>query len=318
MVLKIGKLKLKNPLVLAPMVDVTDLPFRLLCRRAGASLAFTEMIYVDALLHENKKTKQMTKSCKEDSPLGLQITGSDVAEFEEFVSRPKLWKDFDLIDLNCGCPSTRIIGTEAGCYLLKEPDKIVSIIRLLKKTRKPVTVKIRLGYLKNNVLEIVKKIEKAGAEAITVHARLSDWSYSKKADWSWFGCVKREVKIPVIGNGDVFTSEDARRMLEICDGVMIGRGAVGDPLIFRRILNYLETGEEEEFSFKKNFEMFEKYLKLEKKYFGDEADFGKIKYVGGKFLRGFAGASKKRDEFMKLRGWKEIEGFIQGARNLQD
>lgn len=367
--LKIGKLKLKNPLVLAPMVDVTDLPFRLLCRRAGAALAFTEMIYVDALLHENAPTLRMVKTCKEDSPLGLQITGNDVKEFEEFVKRKNLWKDFDLIDLNCGCPSTRIIGTCAGSFLLKDPVKISEIIRVLKKTGKPVTAKIRLGYLKNNVLEIARMVEKAGADALTVHARLSNDPYAKKADWSWFARVKKEVGIPVIGNGDVFTGKDAGEVLKICDGVMIARAAIGDPLVFARVLDYLESergrlnradrptfqrpdhppqigprsyahrrgkyvtnlpeplgggkkiGSEGfggavgfpdlEFDWRENLKQFSEYLKLEKKYFGEVADFGKIKYVGGKFLRGFAGASQKRDEFTKLKNWDEIEEFVE-------
>jgi nifR3 family TIM-barrel protein len=310
---KIGKIKLKNPLVLAPMVDVTDLPFRLLCRRAGAGLAFTEMVYIDALLHENAPTLRMVKTCKEDSPLGLQITGNDVNEFEEFVKRRNLWKDFDLIDLNCGCPSSRIIGTEAGSFLLKDPEKIAAIIRVLKKTKKIVSVKIRLGYLKNNVVNIAKKIEGAGADAITIHARLSNDPYAKKADWSWITKVKKEVKIPVIGNGDVFNGKDVKKLLDEtnCDGVMIARAAIGDPLVFRRILDYLKTGNEKESSFKENFKQFEEYLKLEKKYFKNKADFNKLKYVGGKFLRGFRNAGKKRDEFMKLKNWSEIENFFK-------
>jgi nifR3 family TIM-barrel protein len=310
---KIGKIKLKNPLVLAPMVDVTDLPFRLLCRRAGAGLAFTEMVYIDALLHENAPTLRMVKTCKEDSPLGLQITGNDVNEFEEFVKRRNLWKDFDLIDLNCGCPSSRIIGTEAGSFLLKDPEKIAAIIRVLKKTKKIVSVKIRLGYLKNNVVNIAKKIEGAGADAITIHARLSNDPYAKKADWSWITKVKKEVKIPVIGNGDVFNGKDVKKLLDEtnCDGVMIARAAIGDPLVFRRILDYLKTGNEKESSFKENFKQFEEYLKLEKKYFKNKADFNKLKYVGGKFLRGFRNAGKKRDEFVKLKNWKDIENFFK-------
>lgn len=306
---KIGKLKLKNKLFLAPMVDVTDLPFRLLCRRAGAAMAYTEMVYVDALLHENAPTLRMVKTCKEDSPLGLQITGNEIKEFEKFVSRPKLWKNFDLIDLNCGCPSTRIVGTRAGSYLLKEPEKIGEIIRVLKKIGKPVTAKIRLGYLKNNVLEIARVVEAAGADALTVHARLSNEPYGKKADWGEIARVKKILSIPVIGNGDVLDADSAKKVLEICDGAMIARGAIGDSLIFRRILNYLENGFVDEGDWKENFMQFGEYLKLEKEFFGDGADFGKIKYVGGKFLRGFAGASQKRDEFMKLKSWEEIEKF---------
>lgn len=304
---QIGKIKLKNPLILAPMVDVTDLPYRILCRKAGAALAFTEMIYVDAILHENKKTKQMMKTLKEDSPLGLQITGNGVEEFEEFVSRKELWKDYDLIDLNCGCPSVRITGNEAGSYLLENPEKIAAIIRILKKTGKPITAKIRLGFKKNNVLEVAKMIEKAGADALTVHARLAVDGKDVPADWKWIARVRKEVKIPVIGNGDVIDGKSVSEMMKICDGVMIGRAAIGDPMIFERILNYLKNGKEGEIDTKENLKLLLEYLKLEKKYFGEDADLGKIKYVGGKFFRGFQGAGKKRAELMKCKNLMDIE-----------
>ncbi|MBU0466953.1 MAG: tRNA-dihydrouridine synthase family protein [Nanoarchaeota archaeon] len=312
--LQIGSLKLKSPLVLAPMVDVTDLPYRLLCCRAGAALAFTEMIYVDALLHENKKTLNMVKTCKEDSPLGLQITGDRLEEFERFVSRKELWKKFDLIDLNCGCPSDRIVGNQAGSFLLKEPEKIASIIKILKLTKKPITVKVRLGFDKNNVLEVARIVEKAGADALTVHCRLVKDGNDKKANWSWLGRVKKVVSIPIIGNGDVFNGAGARAVLDLCDGVMVGRGAIGNPLVFTRILNYLEKGKEEDFDVEKNLEIFKEYLKLEKKYYGENVDLGKVKYVGGKFLKGFKGVARLRGEFHKLKTIEEIEGFARGLQ----
>jgi len=151
--MKIGKLKLKNRLFLSPMVDVTDLPYRLICKDAG--MRYTEMLYIDAILHDNPKTKRLMKTSREDKPVGLQITGNSVKEFDEFVKSGK-WKPYDLIDLNCGCPSLRITGNEAGSYLLKNPGKIGEMIRILKKTGKPVSVKIRLGFKKNNVLEVAR------------------------------------------------------------------------------------------------------------------------------------------------------------------
>lgn len=318
------------------MVDVTDLPYRLLCRRAGASLAFTEMLYIDAILHENKKTKNLMKTNKEDKPIGLQITGNSEEEFEKFVKSGK-WKDFELIDLNCGCPSLRITGNEAGSYLLRNPEKISRMIKILKKTGKPVTAKIRLGFRKNNVVEVAREIEKAGADALTLHPRLAIDGRDVPAEWSWIKKVKDEIKIPVIGNGDVFSKEDVERMFKEtgCDGVMIARGAIGDPLIFERILNYLGNStrrrrvndktrfasdinkktsiDREELSVedvKKNLKMFKEYVKLEKKFFGDEGDFGRVKYVGGKFLRGFKGAGNKREELMSFMTIEEIDKFI--------
>jgi len=307
--LKIGKLKIASPLFLSPMVDVTDLPFRLICRRAGAAMCYTEMIYIDAILHENKKTLNLLKTSKEDSPIGLQITGNNIEEFKKFARLPLL-KNYDLIDINCGCPSIRITGNEAGSYLLQHPEKIAQMIKILKGAGYTVTAKIRLGFKENNVLKVAKIIEEAGADAITVHARLAIHGRDVPADWSWIKKVKESVKIPVIGNGDIFTGKDAKRMLEICDGVMVARGAIGDPLIFQRILNYLKLEKEEKFSVKKNIQAFKEYLSLENKIYGKEVDLGRIKYLGGKFLRGFNGASKAREELMKLKSIEKIEDLV--------
>jgi tRNA-dihydrouridine synthase B len=308
--LKIGNLKLRNRLFLAPMVDVTDLPYREICRKAGAGMTYTEMLYIDAILHDNKRTKNLMKVSKGEKPVGIQITGNNEEEFEKFVESKK-WNVFDLIDLNCGCPSMRITGNRAGSYLLKNPEKIGRMINILKKTGKPVTVKIRLGYKKNNVLEVARAVEKAGADALTVHARLAVDGRNVCADWKWIEKVKKSVKIPVIGNGDVFFGENARRMLEVCDGVMIARGAIGDPLIFSRIQKYLKTGREPEKDIKKNLKLFEEYMKLQEKYYGKEVDLGRVKYVGGKFLKGFRGAAEVRAEFVKLQNVKEMRRFIK-------
>jgi tRNA-dihydrouridine synthase B len=307
--IKIGKYKIKNPLFLAPMVDVTDMPYRLICRKAGAGMAYTEMLYVDAITHENNKTKQlMDFDKKKEKPSAIQITGNNVQEFEKVI--PYL-KKYDIIDLNCGCPSIRIVGCEAGSYLLRNPDKIASIIKLLKKNGLTVTAKIRLGFDNNNVIEIAKKIEKAGADAITVHARLAVHSNKIPAQWEWIAKVKKAVKIPVIGNGDVINGESAKRMLEICDGVMIGRASIGDPLIFDRINYYLETGKErkKEEDVKGNLKLFLEYIQLCKKQ--EIVDLHRIKSVGTYFISGFNGAAKKRAEFMSLKTINEMEEFVK-------
>lgn len=306
--LKISSLTLKNRLILAPMLEITNLPYRILCRKAGASLAYTEMIYTNQILHQNQFS---VKIPKEDRPLGIQITGSFVEEFKKIL--PFL-KNYDLIDLNCGCPATRIIGTKAGAYLLKDPEKIVEIIKILKTAGKPVTAKIRLGFNKNNAIEIAKIIEKAGADAITVHARKSNDSYAVPADWNEIKKIKTVLKIPVIGNGDIFTPENCKKMLEICDGAMIGRAAIGDPLVFKRILDYLNEGKETTSETKENLKQFQLYIKLSKKY--KVINIQQIKQLGSHSIKGFNGAPKKRDEFMKLKSLKDIEDFIQKLLNI--
>jgi len=304
---KIGDIKFSNPLFLAPMVDVTDLAYRIICRRAGASMAYTEMLQAEAMIHADKAIKYKTLTNSDDKPLGVQITGRKVSDFGKII--PQL-KKYNLVDLNCGCPGHLTINHESGSYLMKDPDKIYSIIKLLKDNDLTVTAKIRLGFSKNNVMELVKKIESAGADALTLHARLANEGRGTKADWSWFSKVKDKIGIPLIGNGDVFKPEDAEKILEVCDGVMVARGAIGNPLIFNQTLDYLKKGKYLENNYKENLKLYIEYLKLSKKY--DLLKMSKAKYIGGKFLRGFDGAPEMRNKFMNLRSFDDIEGFVKG------
>ena len=304
---KIGNIKLKNPFILAPMVDVTDLPFRLLCIKAGASLAYTEMLYIDAILHENPKTKKLMQTSKADKPLGIQITGNSEKEFEKLIPYAK---NFDLIDINCGCPSIKLIRNQAGSFLLNNPEKIAGMIKILKKSGKPVTAKIRLGFKSNNALKIAKMIEKAGADAITVHARLAIHGNNIPADWKQIKLIKQNLKIPVIGNGDILKPEDALRMLKEtgCDAVMIARGALSNPLIFKQILQLMKTGKYEKITEKQKIRQFKQYIKLAKKH--NIIDIGRIKYLGSNFLKGISNASKLRQKLMSCKSLKEIETLI--------
>ena len=292
------------------MVDITDVAYRHLCLKAGAALTFTEMVYIDALINKNKKTLNMIKMPKIKCIKAIQITGDNLKHFEKAIP---LLKKFDLINLNCGCPSTKIIGTKAGSYLLNNPEKIAEIIKILKKTKKPISVKIRLGFRKNNLLEIAKTIEEAGADMLTIHARLATQGYNTPADWNEIKKVKKIIKIPIIGNGDILTPQDAEKMLEICDGAMIARGVIGNPLIFKQTLNYLKTNKIKEIKLKENLNQLKQYLILTKKYKID--NLKNIKIISLKFLRNFEGASKIRIQISLAKSIKEIKRIINSIQN---
>jgi tRNA-dihydrouridine synthase B len=307
--LVINNLKLKNPILLAPMVDITDLPYRLICRKFGCSLAYTEMLYISAILHENQKTKNLMRSSPEDKPLGIQITGNSINEFKKVV--PYL-KKYDLTDLNCGCPSIRITGNQAGSYLLKNPGKISEMIKILKSKDLTVSAKIRLGYKKNNVIKIAKTIEKAGADALTLHPRLATQGKSIPADHRYTKKLKSILSIPLIANGDIFTPKKAESLLDFADGIMIARGAIGNPLIFKQILHYLRTKKHLSLSSeqiqKQNINQFQEYLQLTEKH--NLIDINRIKYLGSNFIKSFHNAPKLRQQLMHLKTLEEIKKLI--------
>ena len=288
------------------MVDVTDLAYRSICREQGAALAYTEMINIGAILHENPKTSRMLRTSAHDRPVGIQITGPTITDFKKVI--PHL-KPFDLVDINCGCPSVRIMDNASGSYLLKTPLKIARYIRILKDAGYTTTAKIRLGFKKNNVLTVAKAVEKAGADAITLHARMAHDSYNVPADWKWIKQLKHELGIPVIGNGDVSSGHSAAQMLENADAVMVARAAIGNPLIFRNIQHYLKTGKEIETSKPERLQSFLQYLALAEKH--DIVELPRIKSLGGYFLAGFPGASQARQQFMQLKTLEEMRAFIK-------
>ncbi|NLL71537.1 MAG: tRNA dihydrouridine synthase DusB [Epulopiscium sp.] len=247
MEMKIGSVEIKNPIALAPMAGVTDLPFRLLCKEMGCGLLYTEMISAKGLLYENEKTHFLLEIDPRERPIGVQLFGSDPNILAHMAQKVEEYP-IDFIDLNMGCPAPKITKNKEGSALMLDPplvEKIVSTIT--KQIRKPLTVKIRKGFDQEhiNAVEIAKIVENSGASAITIHGRTRDQFYSGKADWDVIRQVKEAVSIPVIGNGDIQTPEDGEKMMEEtgCDGIMIGRAAQGNPWIFERTLHYLQTGE---------------------------------------------------------------------------
>lgn len=247
MKLEIGGVVLENGLVLAPMAGVTDLSYRKLCKEQGCGLVVTEMVSAKAILYKNRNTQELLRIRDEERPAAVQLFGSDagiMGEIAQVVSEGNC----DLIDVNMGCPVPKIVNNGEGSALLKEPKKVEAILTaMVKRSKKPVTVKIRKGFndASVNAVEIAKIAEGCGVAAVAVHGRTREQFYSGKADWEIIRQVKEAVKIPVIGNGDVIGAKEAKAMLDLtgCDGVMIGRGAKGNPWIFSQILHYLETGE---------------------------------------------------------------------------
>lgn len=245
--LKIGNVELENPLILAPMAGVTDLPFRLLCRRQGCGLAYTEMVSAKAILYKNRNTKSLMEVHPDEGPVVLQLFGSDPEILGRIAAQvedgPFAW-----IDVNMGCPVPKVVGNGEGSALMKNPKLIEEILTaMVRQMKKPLTVKIRKGFDDSsvNAVEIARIAEGCGAAAVAVHGRTREQFYSGRADWDIIRQVKEAVKIPVIGNGDIFAPEDGAKMMEEtgCDGVMIARGAKGNPWIFSRSLQFMETGQ---------------------------------------------------------------------------
>lgn len=245
--LTIGNVVLENPVILAPMAGVTDLPFRLLCREQGAGLVCMEMVSAKAIYYHNKNTEELMEIHPSEKPASLQLFGSDPGILSEMAKRIEE-KPFDILDLNMGCPVPKVVNNGEGSALMKDPRLVEEILTgLVKAVKKPVTIKLRKGFDDEhvNAVEIAKIAESCGVAAVAVHGRTRQQYYSGKADWDIIAAVKDAVKIPVIGNGDVDSPEAAAALLTQtgCDGVMIGRAAQGNPWIFREVVHFLETGE---------------------------------------------------------------------------
>jgi tRNA-dihydrouridine synthase B len=247
--IQIGNLTIDFPVALAPMAGVTNWPFRMLCKEMGCGLVVTEFVSDKAILFDSKRTREMIEILDEERPAAVQIFGADADSMARAAVRVVEWEAPDYIDINMGCPAPKVTKGRGGSSLLKDPESAEAIVRAVVQAVAPlpVTVKIRIGWDADsiNATDVARRIEDAGAQLLTVHGRTREQHYSGNADWEVIAQVARSLSIPVLGNGDIATPEQAAHRLRTsgCAGVAIGRGAMGNPWIFRRTAHYLSTGE---------------------------------------------------------------------------
>ena len=314
--LKIGNVELENRYVLAPMAGVTDLPFRLLCKEQGAGLLCMEMISAKALQYNNKNTKALLEIDPRECPVSLQLFGSDPDIISEQAKRIEELP-FQILDINMGCPVPKVVKNGEGSALMNQPELVYDIVyKTVRAIQKPVTVKIRKGFNDEsvNAVEIARIVEKAGGAAVAVHGRTREQYYSGKADWDIIRQVKEAVSIPVIGNGDVTNGEKAIAMMEEtgCDGVMIGRGAQGNPWIFSELLEYEKTGQMPPRPSREIIrETMLRHTRLQIEFKGEYLGIREMRKHVAWYTKGLEGSAKLRDEINKVESYQELEALLK-------
>lgn len=314
--LTIGNVTLDNPYILAPMAGVTDLPFRLLCREQGAGLLCMEMVSAKAIQYKNKNTKALLNIHPQEPPVSLQLFGSDPDVISEIAKQIEELP-FSILDINMGCPVPKIVKNGEGSALMKNPKLVHEIVRkTVHAIQKPVTVKIRKGFDDTciNAVEIAKIIEDAGGVAVAVHGRTREQYYSGKADWDIIRQVKEAVSIPVIANGDVTSGESAIAIQKEtgCDGVMIGRGAQGNPWIFSELLEYEKTGKmPPRPSVEEIKQMMLRHAQLQMEYKGEYLGIREMRKHVAWYTTGLKNSAKLRSEINMVESYEELTILLE-------
>lgn len=321
---KIGNVKISNQVVLAPMAGICNSAYRQICKDMGCGLIYAEMVSDKAITYSNQKTIDMLYMTEKERPISQQIFGSDKESFVEAAKFIEKEMKPDIIDINMGCPVPKVaVRAQAGSALLKDLDKIFDIVSsVVSSVNVPVTVKIRSGWDSNhiNAVEVAKVIEKAGASAICVHPRTRSQGYSGKADWNIIKEVKENVSIPVIGNGDIKSPEDAKRMLEEtkCDAVMIGRGVLGNPWLIKNIVNYLDGKEVIDVSIVDRIDMCLKHLKLLDSLKNEKLACLEIRNHISWYFKGIKGANELKNKVYQTTNIHDIILLLNEFKEAQN
>lgn len=321
---KIGNVKISNQVVLAPMAGICNSAYRQICKDMGCGLIYAEMVSDKAITYSNQKTIDMLYMTEKERPISQQIFGSDKESFVEAAKFIEKEMKPDIIDINMGCPVPKVaVRAQAGSALLKDLDKIFDIVSsVVSSVNVPVTVKIRSGWDSNhiNAVEVAKVIEKAGASAICVHPRTRSQGYSGKADWNIIKEVKENVSIPVIGNGDIKSPEDAKRMLEEtkCDAVMIGRGVLGNPWLIKNIVNYLDGKDVIDVSIVDRIDMCLKHLKLLDSLKNEKLACLEIRNHISWYFKGIKGANELKNKVYQTTNIHDIILLLNEFKEAQN
>ena len=309
--MKIGPYQFHQPLCLAPMEDVSDIPFRRICRTLGADIVYTEFTSCEGVIRDAKKAIQKITVTDEERPVAIQLYGGSEDNMEKAAARAEAMGP-DFIDINCGCWVKNVVARDEGAGLLRDLPKFERIVKsVIRGTKLPVTVKTRLGWDSDSIviLDVAKMLEQNGVQALTVHCRTRTQGHAGDPDWSWLERIKKSVSIPIIGNGSVITPEDAKKIFETgCDGIMIGRAAIGQPWVFGQIKHYLATGELLPGpSLKERIDICLQHLKWTVEFKGETRGIYPFRKFFGGYFRGIANTSQLKTDLMTADTYERVE-----------